>query len=214
MADTEIPDKARLEADLAAFYDQQTPTRAQSRPDPEREIRRAAFVELLRSEGRATVFEVGTGPGRDAIPFLEDGFAVSGIDLSEESVRHCVDAGIDCRQASLFDIPFEDGMFPAAWTMSTLLHVPDTRIDDALLEVMRVLEPGAPIAIGVWGGPDSERYRLYRGIEIPRFFSSWSDGRWRAILERYGTVERFDTWVDQPESDMHYQYAVLRKPAV
>lgn len=203
-----------LETDLAAFYDQQAEIRATEMPlGEEREARRSEFIELLRSEDRGAVFEVGTGPGRDAIPFRDAGLQVSGIDLSAEHVRYCVEAGIDCRQASLFDIPFEDGAFPAAWSMSTLLHVPDTRIDEAMLEVTRVLQPGAPIAIGVWGGRDSEQYHLYRGIDTPRFFSSRSDERWRAILERYGTLERFDTWADRPASENHYQYAVVRKRA-
>ena len=198
-----------LETELAAFYDQQAPYRAALRPDAERETRRAQFVELLRAEGRTAVFEVGTGPGRDAIPMQADGLRVSGIDLSEENVRQCSEAGIGCRQASLFNIPFEDNSFPAGWTMSTLLHVPDTQIDAALREITRVLEPGAPLAIGVWGGPDSERHRLHKGIDIPRFFSSRSDARWRAILEAYGTLEQFDTWADR-DGDEHYQYCVLR----
>jgi len=201
-----------LETDLAAFYDQQAPIRAEFSLDPEREARRTAFVDLLRTEGRSAVFEIGTGPGRDAIPMRDDGIAVSGIDLSAESVRLCVEQGIDCREASLFDIPFEDDAFPAAWTMSTLLHVPDTRIEEALLEITRVLEPGAPIAIGTWGGHDAEHYHLYKGIDIPRFFSDRTDDRWRAILERHGTLERFDTWADRDGGQVHYQYAVLRLP--
>lgn len=203
-----------LEAELAEFYDQQAPIRAEFGADPEREACRTAFVELLRSEDRTAVIEIGTGTGRDAVPFRDDDLVVSGIDLSAENVRRCVDAGIDCRQASLFDLPFQDGAFPAAWSMSTPLHVPDTRINDALSEVMRVLVPGAPIAIGVWGGIDSEQHRLYRGIETPRFFSSRSDQRWRAILERYGTLERFDTWEDPTPGELNYQYAVVRKPAI
>ena len=206
------PSAASLERDLASFYDQQAAIRAEMRVDPEREARRSAFVELLRSEGRIRLLEIGTGPGRDAIPFRDDGLEVAGIDLSAENVRRCVEAGIDCRQASLFEIPFEDGAFPAAWTMSTLLHVPDARIHDALREVTRVLEPGAPIAIGTWGGHDAEHYRTYEGIDIPRFFSDRADDRWRAILERYGTLERFDTWADRDGGAVHYQYCLLRKP--
>lgn len=202
-----------LELQLADFYDQQAEYRASRRLDPEREARRTAFVELLRSEGRETVLEIGTGPGRDAIPFLEDGVALSGIDLSAENVRRCLERGITCHQASLFEMPFADGAFAAGWTMSTLLHVPDARIDEALTEVTRVLQPGAPLAIGTWGGRDAEDHRMFTGIDVPRFFSDRSDDRWRAILERYGTLDRFDTWADrEDDSDVHYQYALLRTP--
>lgn len=200
-----------LEQQLAEFYDQQAEYRSSRSLDPEREARRTAFVELLRSEGRETVLEIGTGPGRDAIPFREDGVAISGIDLSAENVRRCLEQGITCHQASLFEMPFADGAFAAGWTMSTLLHVPDARINEALTEVMRVLQPGAPLAIGTWGGRDAEDHRMFTGIDVPRFFSDRSDDRWRAILERYGTLERFDTWADREDgSDVHYQYALLR----
>ena len=35
--------------------------------------------------------------------------------------------------------------------MSTLLHISDARLDQALLEIRRVLRPGAPLAVGLWG---------------------------------------------------------------
>jgi len=199
-----------LEADLASFYDQQAPQRSASSLDPEREKRRVAFVELMHSEDRSAVLEVGTGPGRDAKPMQQSGFDVRGIDLSEEHVRYCTDQGIDCRRASVFAIPFEDDAFAAAWTMSTLLHVPDLRIDEALREITRAVEPGAPIAIGVWGGPDSEAHHVLGGIDLPRFFSSRSDERWREILGRHGAIERFETWPNREGWEGHYQYCILR----
>jgi SAM-dependent methyltransferase len=199
-----------LEAELVSFYDRQAPQRSERSLDPEREKRRLAFVELMHAEDRTTVLEVGTGPGRDAKPMQQSGLDVRGIDLSPEHVRYCAEQGIDCRRASLFAIPFEDGAFAAAWTMSTLLHVPDSRIDEALVEITRVVEPGAPIAIWVWGGPDSEARQVLGGIDLPRFFSSRSDERWREILERHGTIERFETWPNREGWDGHYQYCILR----
>jgi SAM-dependent methyltransferase len=84
------------------------------------------------------------------------GLTVSGIDLSAENVRHCRERGVDARQASLFQMPFDDDTFDDSWTMITLLHVPNAQLDAALTEVTRILRLGAPLAIGLWGGPDIE----------------------------------------------------------
>ena len=205
-----------LEDELASFYDLQAPQRAARNPPPQRIQHRDDFVALLRSEDRTSVIEIGTGTGQDASALQAAGLTVSGIDLSAENVRHCRARGIDARQASLFEIPFEAATFDAAWTMSTLLHVPNARLDEALTEVTRVLRPNAPLAIGLWGGPDSEHYqhRSRDGIEVKRFFSWRSDAYLRELLEPHGTIERFETWPDSdPNSELHYQYCIVRTPS-
>ncbi len=136
---------------------------------------------------------------------------MAGIDLSPEHVRICRERGVEAHLASVFELPFEDSAFAAGWTMSTLLHVPNDRIDAALDEIMRVLVPGAPLAIGLWSGPDEEAINEDDEIEPKRFFSRRSDRRLREILERHGAVERFETW-DIPGNDWPYQFAILRRP--
>ena len=202
---------ANLEDELASFYDIQAPERAKGNHDPRRVQQRDNFVAMLHSEDRISVIEIGTGTGQHAAALQTAGLTVSGIDLSAENVRHCRDRGIDARQASLFEIPFEDDTFDAGWTMSTLLHVPNARLDAALTEITRVLCPGAPLAIGLWGGADIEEYRSRNGIEIERFFSSRSDTRLREALESHVEIEHFETWPDRsPDSNVHYQYCVVR----
>ena len=209
---TPMPDRDRLEADLAAFYDQQAPRRlARGDAGQWREAARDAFLAQLRLEGRTTLLEVGTGAGHDAAAFRDAGLRVAGIDLSPEHIRICREREIDARLASVLELPFEDGSFAAGWTMSTLLHVPNDRIDAALDEIARVLVPGAPLAIGLWAGPDEEAVNADDTIEPRRFFSRRSDRRLREILERHGTIERFETW-DIPDTDWPYQLAVVRMP--
>jgi SAM-dependent methyltransferase len=205
-----VPERDQLESDLAAFYDQQAPRRlARGDGGPWRGAARDTFLAQLRSEARTTLVELGTGPGHDALALQAAGLTVAGVDLSPEHVRICRERGIDARLASVFELPFEDGSFEAGWTMSTLLHVPDDRIDAALDEIARVLAPGAPLAIGLWSGPDEEAINEDDTIVPKRFFSRRSDQRLREILGRHGAIERFETW-DVPDSDWPYQFAVLR----
>lgn len=183
-----------LDTDLAAYYDQEAAQRAARTLDPRRVEQREEFADQVVSEGRRRLLEIGTGPGRDGACFMARGLAVSGVDLSSEHVRRARAAGLDAYVASVLNLPFADASFDAGWTMSTLLHVPDADFDAALSEICRVLTPGAPLAVGVWGGRDSEGPKEDDEIQPPRFFSFRSHERLLKMLGRHGTVERFQTW--------------------
>lgn len=177
---------------------------------PERVARREEFAGLLRREGRTALVELGTGHGRDAAAFVRAGISVSGIDLSAEHVRLAGAAGVDARQASVCALPFENDRFDCGWTMNTLLHVPDDAFDLAMSEATRVLTTGAPLAVGLWGGPDRWEMHPHDRFDPPRFFAFRSDDRLRGMLERHGTVERFETWPRPTTSDLHYQWCLMR----
>ena len=203
-------DRTAVQSALTAYYDQEAATRAARTLDPARVEWRTGFAALLAAEGRRTVLEVGVGPGHDARALRDSGVEVTGVDLAPEHVRMCREQGIEAYVASVLDLPFADDCFDAGWTMSTLLHVPDLDIDAALAEITRVLRPGAPLAIGVWGGLDWEGLSDQDDIVPPRFFSLRTDDRWLEIVGRHGTVERFDTWAHQTSS-WTYQAMVLRQ---
>jgi SAM-dependent methyltransferase len=200
----------RLEADLTSYYDQDAARRAGREVDPHRVRRREAFADLLVAEGRHRLLEVGTGPGRDASAFLARGLSVSGVDLSSEHVRLSRAAGIDAHVASVQRLPFPDSSYDAGWTMSTLMHVPDSGFDAALGEICRVLVAGSPLAVGVWGGTDAEQLKSDDEIQPPRFFSLRSDERLQEMLGQHGQVEEFETWAGPAARSWAYQWCVLR----
>jgi SAM-dependent methyltransferase len=126
-------------------------------------------------------------------------------------VAACRALGLDAHVASVLDLPFPDGAFDAAWTMSTLLHVANADLDAALAEIVRVLGSGAPLAVGLWGGRDLDEGPRGADVHGPARFSSFrSDEVVRSALDRHGTVERWETFPGS--SDLHYQFAVLRTP--
>ncbi|MFI5697927.1 class I SAM-dependent methyltransferase [Kribbella sp. NPDC051586] len=201
--------RSEREQDLIAYYSNELRARTdRALPEP-RIARRAAFLTRLRDEGRHSVIELGCGPGRDGEAIAGAGFAYTGADLSPASVEVCRSLGLDARVASVLELPFEDGTFDAGWTMSTLLHVADEDLDQAFGEIVRVLRPGAPLAIGLWGSAHGGEHVWEdgRGYGPGRFFSIRTDEGLRAVLERYGAVEEWATWDD--ESAMHYQWAVI-----
>ena len=200
-------DVGAVERNLTAYYDQEAAERAERAIDPARVALRDDF--LSRLDGRHRVLEVGTGPGRDAAAFVDAGRPVVGLDLSLEHAVRARAAGVQALVATARALPFPDGAFTALWTMSTLMHVPDSAIARTLAELRRVLAPGAPVAVGVWGGPDVQELYDDGSDRPPRLFSRRSNERWRSLLAALGTLERFTAW---DHRGLAYQFALLRTP--
>ena len=199
-----------MDADLAAYYDQDAGHRAHRAIDPRRVAYRERFATQLIAEKRKRLVEIGTGPGHDAAAFLAQGLAVSGVDLSAEHVRLCRAAGVDAYASSVMHLPFRAESFDAGWSMSTLVHVPDTEFDAAVGEIRRVLTAGSPIAIGLWGGKDWEGPKEDDEIYPQRFFSFRSHDRLQEMLGRHGVLEHFETWSPDGPARWSYQWALLR----
>ncbi|WP_354236368.1 class I SAM-dependent methyltransferase [Arthrobacter sp. UYEF3] len=145
----------------------------------------------------------------------------TGVDLSETSIRLAHSKGLEVRVANGRRLPVPDGTFAAAWTMSTLLHVPNTRIHDVVGELVRATAPGAPIAIGLWSGDDDEVLNPEDLDQPRRFFSRRRDATARRIFGEHGEVVDFETCpevkgiVSGPGAGQwtqHYQFLVLHTP--
>ena len=202
------PDK--IEAELVAYYDGEGDHRLHRPIEPERVAARATFLRAISHGGPKSVLEIGSGPGRDARAFVEAGHRYVAVDLSFEHIRRCRAITARVARASVRRLPFRTASFDSIWTMSTLMHVPESAISQALSELSRVLNPGGLAAIGVWGGRDVEERRSEDILEgkPPRLFSRRSNERWRTMLTAVGDIEAFETWGH--EHDFFYQWALLR----
>jgi SAM-dependent methyltransferase len=202
--------REQRENDLISYYTNEVQARV-SRDLPDFRVdRRTTYVNQLAGEGRRSVVEIGCGPGRDGEALASAGLAYTGVDLAPASVEACRRLGLDAHVGSVLDLPFADSTFEAGWTMSTLLHVADEDLDSALAEIVRVLKPGAPLAIGLWGDVAGGEREWHDGTDFgpPRFFSIRTDEAVQEALARHGTVEEWLTW--QADGPMHYQWAILR----
>ena len=206
-----LPDPGEIEQQLIEYYDAEGDERLTRPVDPQRLNARVQFLDSIAPLGPCSVLEIGSGPGRDAAAFLDAGHSYTAIELSTQHARRCRDVGASVVQATVRRLPFRDGSFSALWSMSTMMHVPNSAIDTALKEVARVLQPSGLAAIGVWGGPDVEEYSAMdrNAGRPPRLFSRRSASRWSSMLAAIGNVEEFRTWGD--DIDYLYQLALVRK---
>lgn len=196
-----------IRSELRTFYDEEATARRRGLPTGRRVELLGEFVGLIRSEGRASVIDVGAGPATEAAAFVDAGVEYTGIDLSPANAGLALERGHRVVAASLFDPPFAAQSFEAAWSMSTLMHVPLTEFDEAMRATVTTLQPGAPFGIGMWGGDEREIAADPAGRR--RFFSLRTAEHNRELLARHGEIERFETWNAGP-ADWEYQYTILR----
>lgn len=134
--------------------------------------------------------------------FAESRVRYIGVDLAVGNGGLAAESGQTVIPASLFSRPFPASTFSAGWSMSTFQHVPDERIDDALTEFLRVLEPGAPVTVGLWGG----RYEVIEmesstsGLQLPRHFTLRTHDRIRSILGRHLVVASYEAFPSGPRT--------------
>jgi len=202
-----------LDEDLTAYYDAEAREGGRVEPRGFRVELRGRFVEFVKAERRRRVIDVGAGPGVDTVAWVADGFDAVAVDLGVENCGVATRRGLAAVNASLYELPFAAGQFDALWTMSTFVHVPLERSDEALAELVRVLQPGAPMGIGTSGGRDFEGVPEFGELRPYRFFSLASHDRWQSTLARHGTVEQFLTFAPTDPSGWEYQFAVVRTPS-
>lgn len=209
------------EADLALFYDRQASVHNTRAATPNRVACREWFIRLVKRERRRSIFELGCGTGVEGLEFVRAGLRYCAADLSGESVRLATAKGLNASVASGRSLPFPDGSFTAGWSMSTLLHVPNSQIHGVVGELVRVCAPGSPIAVGLWSGDDEEVLNPEDDEEPRRFFSRRSDAAVERIFSCWGKVEHFRTWPEGTGDEsgpgrgawtQHYQFLVLRTP--
>ena len=191
-----------IEESLKAYYDAEMKDRAGRALGDERTARVRTFAEHLRTTGARSVLEVGCGAGRDGLILSENGCAYTGVDLSPVAVQTCPDLGLDAVEASAVALPFDDYAYDAAWSMSTLMHLPGDGFALAVQELARVVRSGGTVEIGVWGHTSNREWTSSDG----RYFNHRSDEQLQHDLQAVGRIVAFDTW-DWIEDGGHYQWA-------
>ena len=125
---------------------------------------RAAAVALL-GPGPGVLLDLGCGTGAHTVAFREQGWEVTGVDVSADMLRRASDRDLHVVQADVSALPFEGATFDAAVSLWTHTDVDD--FAKLVAEAARVLRAGGPF-VYVGGhpcflGPHSV-FRYGRGV--------------------------------------------------
>lgn len=205
-----------IELQLRSYYEAEADRRLRPTHGERRHDICRSFARSLAADGRDSVLDVGAGPASDHGPFVAYGIGYIGVDLAVGNAVLAVESGQTVVPASLFSLPFPDSTFSAGWSMSTFQHVPDERIDEALAEFVRVLVPGAPVTIGLWGGHDVviDSTSSTSGLDLPRHFTLRTHDRIRSLLRRHLVIEREETFASGSSGWREYHVASGSTPTM
>jgi len=202
-----------VDADLVAFYEEEAASGRRAEPSGRRTVGRRRFIELAIREKRRSVLELGCGPGHEGLAFTAAGLDYIGIDLAVGNSRLARKIDTTVIPGSLYAPPFRPESFDACWRMSTLMHVPLARFDEAMAAILEPLRVGAPLGIGLWGssdGNDREIVSEREGSSTQRLFSLRTAEHNRDLLARHATVEDFEIWDVGPDN-WEYHFAIVRR---
>ncbi|MDH3517566.1 MAG: class I SAM-dependent methyltransferase [Acidimicrobiia bacterium] len=173
---------------------------------------RRRFADLLGQERIGELVDLGAGTGHESLWFTQQGLTVSAVDLSPAHVELCRAKGIEAAVGDFYDLPFRSSRFPAGWCMSSLMHVPNADLDLVLREIGRIFEPDAPVALGFWGGRDTEGIWERDSAQPKRFYSLRSEATMRDALGGHFDLVEFETREVEGVSGWPYQFWIVRRP--
>ena len=154
--------------DRAADYYDET----RSLPDAQMDVLVSRLVAEIPREGRC--LEIGVGTGRIAIPLMEHGVDLIGVDISAEMLQRLFAKRPDSLVAiaDATRLPFAEGVFTSAVASHVLHLIPEWR--SAVDELVRVLVPG-----GVFLASKGTDARVdWQNKVRSRFFAEAGDPPW------------------------------------
>lgn len=151
---------------------------------------------FLENCNRATVLDVGCGPGMMAKHSIERNFEFFGIDISEKMIDACINQfghlnSTHFSVGKIQNLEFPDSFFDVVLCMGALEYVDRDEIDSALSEMLRVLKPDGLLVMSLMNEKSFFTWnRKIKNSILKKFFgrdrsNESYDGLSRAFDENY-----------------------------
>lgn len=164
------------------------------------------FCHLLPA-GR--ILEIGAGGGRDAETFVKKGYEYVGTDISGgilEIARKKL-PGQTFYTQNVTELSIPGGKFDGFWACDVLLHIPKSKIDEALQKIKGHLKPKAIGFISLKDGTaQGVQNDAIGGENFQRFFSYWGRDEFIDVLwtNGFSLVEYSDVWLQETHWHMFF----------
>jgi len=197
--------------DLILSYDRKADERDQYVVSEWKKDLRWNLLEILSSEDKSTLLDIGAGTGVHAKFFLDHGLDVTCIDLSSELVQKCLEKGLDSYILNVLDLKPHGKEYDCAFTLNSLLHIPTHQLPTALSNISNILKPDGVFYWGQYGGEYREGVYQDDHHDPKRFFSLLNDAQINEFASSLFNIEKFDTIIMEDNSPLHFQSILARK---
>ena len=132
----------------------------------------------------ASVLEIGSAGGRDAIQLEDRGLTVRRTDIAPAFVELMRSRGYD---AEVLDPLTDDlgGPYDGVWASACLLHVAREDLPTVMSNLAGATRPGGALAMSLKEG-DGEEWSVHGQVQAPRRFTYWREAPLRAVLSEAG----------------------------
>lgn len=199
--------------DLILSYDRNADARDKSIASDWKKDLRWKLLEILKSEEKSSLIDIGAGTGVHAKFFLDHGLDVTCIDLSPANVKKSLEKGLKSSIANMLDLNSLDQEYECAFALNSLLHIPTLQLPTALSNISNILKPDGLFFWGQYGGEHREGVYQDDHHDPKRFFSLLNDDQINDLASRLFIIEKFDTIILDDMSPLHFQSILARKKA-
>lgn len=135
--------------------------------------------EFHRLLPQGKILEIGSGAGKEAALLVSKGYDYTGIDaaLGLLQVAQNFNPMLSLFHMDVFDMNFADNTFDGFWCAATLLHIPKSKINEALRAIKRVIKSDGIGFISLMKGLDEVIDQ-----ETNRFFAQYILNEMSTIL--------------------------------
>jgi SAM-dependent methyltransferase len=128
------------------------------------------FSKEVVEKGR--ILDLGCGPGHHSNYFSNQGFKVTGIDLSSEMIKLAKKEfkSVDFKVMDMSKLDFEVDTFDGIWASASLLHIPKYKIKSLLKRLKELLVNDGILYISLKEGVGSEMINDLRYGGVNKFY--------------------------------------------
>ena len=139
------------------------------------------FMELL--EGKK-ILDMGCGSGEHALYFKEKDLDVTCIDLSKEMIKLCKSKKLNARLMDIENLTFPDNSFDGIWAVTSLLHIPKTKIPKIIEKLHSILTSKGLLYICLKEGKGERLIEDKQDKSTKRFFAFWTKEELLKLLNK------------------------------
>jgi len=174
---------------------------------------REKFWNLIKSEDKKTLLELGAGAGYDSLFFMQRGMDVTAIDLSTEMVKKCVEKNIEAYELDLYNLSSLNRKFDCVYSLNTFLYIQKNDLSGVFREINSVLSKNGLFYMGLYGGDDIEKELVFSDVsDVPLFLIFHSKDCLKSAFREYFEIVSFECiYLENKENFNNFYSFVLRK---